>query len=69
MKITQVSYSKTWNLGNFNSHRAEATIEVQEGDDIEKVQQEAATLVYRQLKLAEDAWSSPTPAQQNGKGK
>jgi hypothetical protein len=45
MKITTVSYTKTFNLGNYCSERIGAEIEISEGDNVEHGLDEAKKIV------------------------
>lgn len=52
IKITKITYSRTVNLGNYESARVEATAEVQDGENPNKVAAKLALWVEEQ---AEDA--------------
>lgn len=47
MKITQVSYGRTFNTGNYTSERIDLVAEVDEGEDWRAVQLALAFEVFR----------------------
>lgn len=47
MKLTSITVSRTWNLGNYESKRAEVTIELEPGDSVEQARDAAwRTVLY-----------------------
>lgn len=51
MKTTSINYSKVFSLGNYENEKIGVEIEIQEGDDIQKVIQTAREFVEFNHKL------------------
>lgn len=58
MKVTEVAFGFTKNMGNYQSARAEVKIELEEGEDPVEAMNEAKEFVAEQLGL--DEWELPS---------
>jgi hypothetical protein len=51
MRISQVTFARTLNLGNFNSVKVECTVDLEPGDDADVATQMGKQYIGKQLRL------------------